>query len=76
MSLINQLLQDLDKRRSQPTEDVQLPQGTLATAVSARTRMPYWGVWLLALLVRGPGCNRRLRLDRLRFLSTRFRFRR
>ena len=50
MSLINQLLQDLDKRRSQPTEDVQLPQGTLATAVSARTRMPYWGVWLLALL--------------------------
>jgi vancomycin resistance protein YoaR len=50
MSLINQLLQDLDKRRSQPTEDVQLPQGTRATAVSARTGMPNWAVWLLALL--------------------------
>ena len=50
MSLINQLLQDLDKRRSQPTEDVQLPQGTHATAISARTRMPSWTVWILALL--------------------------
>jgi len=50
MSLINQLLQDLDKRRSQPTEGVQLPQGTHATAISARTRMPSWTVWLLALL--------------------------
>ena len=50
MSLINQLLQDLDKRRSQPTEEVLLPQGTHATAVSARTRMPNWTVWLLALV--------------------------
>lgn len=50
MSLINQLLQDLDKRRSQPTEDVQLPRGTHATAISARTRMPGWTVWILALL--------------------------
>jgi MSHA biogenesis protein MshN len=50
MSLINQLLQDLDKRRSQPTVDVQLPQGTHATAISARARMPGWTVWILALL--------------------------
>jgi MSHA biogenesis protein MshN len=50
MSLINQLLQDLDKRRAQPVADVQLPQGTRATSVLARTRMPNPGVWLIALL--------------------------
>jgi MSHA biogenesis protein MshN len=50
MSLINQLLQDLDKRRSQPAQDVQLPLGTRATSVSAPTRMTSPAVWLLAVL--------------------------
>ncbi len=50
MSLINRLLQDLDKRRSRKTgEDVQLPQGTRAT--TARTRVSRPAVWLIALLV-------------------------
>ena len=50
MSLINQLLQDLDKRRLQPAEGVQLPQGTRATPVLATTRMTSPAVWLLAVL--------------------------
>lgn len=53
MSLINQLLQDLDKRRSRQTEDVQIPRGVRATTESARTSMPGAKVWLLALLVCG-----------------------
>ena len=51
MSLINRLLQDLDKRRSRQTEDVQIPRGARATTESARTSMPGAKAWLLALLV-------------------------
>ncbi len=50
MSLINQLLQDLDKRRTRPSEAAQLPDGIRATAVPVRKRIPRPAVWLLALL--------------------------
>jgi MSHA biogenesis protein MshN len=50
MSLINQLLQDLDKRRSQPAAEVQLPRGARAISVATRMTMPTPAVWLIALL--------------------------
>jgi MSHA biogenesis protein MshN len=51
MSLINQLLRDLDKRRSRQTEDLQLPRGVRATTGAARKNIASPRVWWLVLLV-------------------------